>query len=490
MPVKNVLMISPEYYGYVMTGGLAMAVHGLSRALHRQGIDVRVVIPSYSKTSGSDKFLRQIPKVDIKTAMLFDDKGIRIYQVPDVFLDPLYTYFISRDIEDSVHRRAAKEAFLAANFFSSGIPVVLEHLAKEYSWTPDVIHLHEWPTASASESLRRSKFSNIPIVVTTHNAQYIGRVPPMEDKDLILSQSSPQQVRVLQAQDQLFASLLEMGVFFSDAVTTVSESYAQELLAGMNVDPRVRKRLQDKGLEGILNGLDHQLMNPAIDPYVSSFDPNDIQSVAYGKGRNKLVLHSKYKVTAGSDEMQVTMMGRLADQKGIDLVLSAAAGINGLHGLKLLVVGETQENRVRQLLSGKLGINITGSLDFAKPEDQHLILAGSDAILMPSRYEPCGYVQLEGMRYGAIPIVTHVGGLKDTVVPFDGNNGYGVIIREATPEHITNALREALQIFQNKERWRIAVMNALKEDFAWDGPRNSVGKYVQLYERVKEQRAA
>lgn len=476
MAVNKVLMFSPEYYGHVMVGGLAMAVHGLSRALVRKGLDVRVAIPEYTKR-GSDNTFDSDEQNKSSVPYIVDGVDVGVYRVPSKFVFPETYSKPAIHIEDWAYRRMTEKAFNAATLFSQSVPTVIDHFKNE-GWVPDIFHLHEWPMSASAKVLSESRYGNLPRVVTFHNGKFIGEVPQPEESVGADRQYLKQTSRVINVGDEYFGSLLEMGIHFSDAVNTVSPTYAEEILSG-EVDRKVLKRLRERNLEGILNGLDTNVFDSRSDRYIVKFNPNDMESVAYGKGSNKLALHKKYNINA-HDVMQISLMARLEDQKGIDVLLKAANDLANIEGVHILVVGTSSDHRIRDEVLSLRG-NMTGNSYFVGPKEQHLILAGSDAILMPSRFEPFGYTHLEGMRYGALPIVRPVGGLKDTVEEIDGDKGYGIMIKNLDVPSLVQAIKDARDIYNNLERRRVAIGNALKADFSWDGHKNPVGKYIELY---------
>ncbi|MEK6983050.1 MAG: glycogen/starch synthase [Nanoarchaeota archaeon] len=490
LSVKKVGIVTPEYYGRVHVGGLGMAVHGLVHALKKKGIDLRVITAHYKdsypgtlwegyhRASGKD--------YRISTS---EDNGVPMYDIHGINLGHNYPYL---DAWGSVHRRGADEIVVAARTFSNLATQVLDNNPE--SWTPDVIHLHEWHSAATAVNVANNKkLSKIPVVTNTHNATYTGRVPQVQDSlpsyhsDFLL----PESRTALQVGDNLYKSLLEMGFSLSDGAITVSETYAKELLSGkMPVDQRLKEVMRRKGLEGILNGLNTELFNPMFDPHIVPYSAEDVHSVGYGKSANKQVLHKEFGFEPNYGALQITMMGRLVEQKGIELVEKALDKINSMKGVYLLIAGEPgygQKSHFEQLAKNVSG-NVRIHPSFVGPRLQHLVLAGSDAILMPSRYEPCGLVQMEAMRYGTLVVAHPVGGLKETVMQFDGKNGNGILIKQLTTEGILKAISELHELHRNPA-WVNATMNAARENLAWDGPRKSVDKYIAAYERAVRKKA-
>lgn len=489
----NLALVTPEFYGRAMVGGLAMATFGLAHALQGRNYDMRVFLPAYERTPRNEKFLLQPQKGDPHKDIF---SAIPVHNVEGAqghFSGGPVSYTERPStIEEVAYRESSRAAFHAAVEFAERTVRALEELAAgDPSWKPDVVHAHDWYAGPVAYFLAKSPtLSRVPTVITVHNASYIGEVPcPPPQEDSSQGELLKRQRQALQIDRDLFTSLLELSIHFADATTTVSPAYARRILGNeSDIDGRVARRMRENGMEAILNGLDYELMNPQTDPYTFRFDPTNIESVGYGKGRNKYDLHRKLGISPDGQKMQVTLMARLEEQKGIDVVMQAMSELATIDGISLLIVGETGNDRLREQLQQMNG-NMKGRPYFAPPELQHLVLAGSDAILHPSRNEPCGLVVLEGMRYGALPIVTGVDGHVDTVVPFDGQQGYGFMVQQLTPEGIVRAVTQARDAFKQGEPWRRALGNVLREDFSWDGTRDPVGKYIELYERVRAQKA-
>jgi starch synthase len=303
------------------------------------------------------------------------------------------------------------------------------------------------------------------------------------------------------SQGNLYGSLLELGIAYADVVNTVSPEEVREVLERReSINPRVVEMLKQKGLEGILNGIDPSIINPESDHRIERYPTDNYKAIAKGKRENKLAFNREienlsYQYTGGQidpDKPLISMLCRLTEQKSIETVLGIAEKVNELGNIQLLLVGEAENKQIRDKamdLANKYP-RIFAHPYFANPDLQHRVLAASDAILQPSKWEPCGYTQLEGMVYGAIPIVTMVGGHKDTVVPYHDGKGYGITIASPTQEEIFEAIQKFKDLFQNKDAKRKAIMNAVQADFTWCGPKDSVGKYIALYEKAATMHAA
>ena len=465
MPVQRVLVVSPEYYGYYHAGGLGAAVHGLVNALAERGLDVTVALPNYFRKEGLES-----NKPNIYFALMPDRSN---------GYESFFGYKGYTGHDGEAYRTELLNLATTASQFASEVGKYIKSLPSDKA--PQVVHVHDWHSSFLPFLLSAS----VPTLLTVHNAIYTCPFPPSNEQyDGIPS------VQAIALDGRVYRTVLEFGIDMATRVNTVSQTYAQELLKGQHISRSLHEAIKRKGLVGIVNGIDHGLFNPARDSHIVPFNTTDQYSLNRGKAMNKVRLQEYYfgKEFIGDEILFVSMMGRPVKEKGIELVLDAASEINKIEGLQLLIVGDALNNsriaeRMRQLQK-----NIRGSPNFVGPEMQHRVLAGSDAILMPSSpTEPCGQVQLEGMRYGAIPIVTHVGGLRDTVKPVGEDGGYGIVIDEESPDGIVRALRTSVELFRNSARWTELEIAAAGQDFSWTGPRDSVGKYIALYEKLIKQ---
>ncbi|MDP2925303.1 MAG: glycogen/starch synthase [Nanoarchaeota archaeon] len=517
--VKKVLMVTPEFYGDTMVGGLAMAVSGLSNSLMQLGMDVAVMMPCYAKSGEAETYTRE--PFATKGGLVVHEtevNGIKIYKVSGInpgLIEPQkgsvqqkqesveFDFQYVPDINDSAHTgiyssHMDKKRFHALLRFANAVPRAME----KANLKPDVIHLHEWTSASASFFLRNLWYpqtNKIPVVLTTHNANYSGTIPDMNETPEDMQNRFAHLNHILgshiSAGNRVFTSLLELGSEYSDFLTTVSPTEAQEILAGREgINPRVLEVFKRKGLEGILNGLDPDVFNPINDELIERFNPQNPDEVSEAKKANKrrfTTLYSeKYKtrrrqVNLDPDKMWITMMCRLTNQKGIYQTVYALRERFGINTAQLLIIGDPLNSDVKAHVES-LGRSVFTHTCFAKPELQHLALAASDAILQPSRYEPFGYTQIEGMAYGALPIVTDVGGHHDTIQFYNGDNGYGFKIQDLSTKSINNAINNAEQAYQNQGLWKELIQRAVKEDFTWLGPRGSAKKYLSHYMRLIE----
>lgn len=523
MKPKKVVMVTPEFYPHTMIGGLAMGVSGLSNALQSQDIDIHVIMPSYYDYEDSKKFnpngpyylsSRYCNNFNISNSEI---KGINLHHIDCAnlgipFAKPeTYSLNYSPDVSNLALRRHTEELFRTGLVFSSTIPKALK---ESKLLDADIVHLHEWVSAGAAYWIRKNpELSSKPILLTIHNANYIGKFPVSKERpreSLIFPWGGKESVynkmtegNSLVADNKQFLSLLEFGLEYCDLANTVSQTEAREVLNGrQGVDPRIVEVLNKKGLEGVLNGLDHNVMDPKNDKIIGQYDPLDFKDLTSTKILNKDLLEKTIdilaaevlgrlyrKISINPDGFLVTMMARLTSQKCIDQVLQAAKEINEIQGLQLLVIGEPDDpNFNNKIIPLKEYKNVYIYPSFSGTRLKHLALGASDAILAVSREEPCGYTPMEGMRYGCAPIATMVGGHKEYIELFNGEKGFGFEVTPY-PQDIVKSLRTANQVFKDKEKWSKVTRNAASKDMSWQGPNDSLGKYLGLYSRLMESKA-
>ena len=467
---------------FAKTGGLADVAGALARQLALLGHEVRAFVPFYGairvKLAEAHSELRAVPQVqsvpldigsgryEFSLLELTSQAGLTVYFVdcPALFArSSLYT------VDADEHRR-----FI---LFTRAVIESCQHL----QYSPDVFHCNDWHTAFLPLYLKTvyawdRLFARSRSVLTIHNIGYQGEFAAGLAGDLGLGFSANRL-----HQDDLRAGAinpLKHGILFADAVTTVSPTYAREICsAPLAMGMQHALAQLSRPVIGILNGVDYQEWDPRTDPHLSShFDLADLR----GKTRNKrrLIAHSGLKF--GDSVPLVSMVTRLAEQKGIDLLFASLPPLlkKRLFGLVVLGAGEP---RYVQFFE-KLMADFPGQVVFHSGYDEplaHLIEAGSDMFLMPSRYEPCGLNQMYSLRYGTVPIVRKTGGLADSVQHFDpvSGAGTGVVFEHYDAPAVSWAVNTALDWFADPGSWRKLMRNAMAQDFSW-------GRQVLHYESL------
>jgi len=486
-PPLRILFVASECTPLIKSGGLGDVVGALSKALARLGHEVQVVIPLYSAINrtaypltpmdmrliarvGPDLVEGRVwtvplpksavPVVAIEQPELFDREGLYGTR--------------GSDYSDNLRR---------FSFFSQA---ALEYIAQS-GFHPDIIHVHDWQAALACAQLRHGAFrqepwaANARVVYTIHNLAYQGLFPR-------------EQWSFAGLPDYLFGidglefygqiNCLKGGLITSDAVTTVSPTYAEEIQTpeeGCGLDGILRQR-RDR-LTGILNGIDMDEWNPRTDPYLAAhFSAGRLAA----KAVCKQALQRRCDLPERAD-MLIGMVQRLAEQKGFDLVLKALDTLMQLP-IQIAILGTGDPVYQRQLqerakqFPQKLSVNLVFDNALA-----HQIEGGADAFLMPSRFEPCGLNQMYSMRYGTVPIVRKVGGLADTVTDMTpetlaDRSATGFAFEPYTVPALIETVQRALAVFQDPSVWMDLIQNDMAQDFSWD---RSAEAYVSVYEQAR-----
>jgi len=465
----RILMISAEYAPLAKTGGLADAVAGLADALSRKGHDVRTLMPGYGRPLPAGYVStspERIGEVECTVAARADG-GPSVYVVESDEIGRDGRIYLGDDRD-------------GARFWSFNRAAL--DVAAALDWRPDVLHCHDWHTALVPALARRSALAATPSVLTLHNAGYQGayarRVLPAEAQAAIAALED----EASRARDHVV--FLELGIRHASAVTTVSPGYAREIRTpelGMGLDGLLRARGDD--FIGILNGVDYTLWSPESDPFIGARYARDDLS---GKRRVKLELCAELGLVDHAP--LVGAVSRLVEQKGFDLFVAALPELLARTRARFAILG-SGDPRLEETLSALADAH-RERLAFRNGYDEalaHRIIAGSDLLLMPSRYEPCGLTQLYAMRYGTIPVVRKTGGLADTVTHFDSSTGQGTgsVFEHADPQGLLWGLETALGWYEDPEVWRQLVDNALRADFSWD---RQSREYEVLYRRLVDAR--
>lgn len=456
-------MVSSEFAPWAKTGGLADAVTGLANALAARGHDVRVLMPRYSHLASVGTPLPAataggLPLAEVEAAA---GVGPRVYllDLGELTADAIYT----RDDRD-----AGRFIRLASGALA--LPAALD-------WQPDVVHCHDWHAALTPVLRAAAGVATAPILLTLHNVGYQGVFA-----DDVLEQYAPPELRPAIAADALaggYLNFLRAGVHAADVVTTVSPTYASEIRTpafGMGLEDVLAAR--GASLVGILNGVDYDVWDPRTDPFLPThFDATNLAP----KQALKRALVARLSLRADASTPLVGVVTRLASQKGIDLLTSALPAL--LQGTRVaFAVLASGEATLAGALAAFAREHPT-RVAFTEGYDEalaHLIFAGSDLTVVPSRYEPCGLTQMYALRYGTIPVVRSTGGLADTIQHFDPatGQGNGSVFRDADVGGLSWGLRTALGWFDDRAAWSRLVANAMAADFSWH---HQAPHYERLY---------
>jgi starch synthase len=474
----EILFVASEVAPFSKTGGLGDVAEALPRALAARGHAVTVATPLYGSIDPRAHGLRRVDAtVDAR------GEGAGLWVAPG---EPAI-HFLEHDRYFGQRRglygeagadygdNAQRFAFLARAALA---------LPRALSLEPAIVHLNDWQTALAAWMLRH-EYADDPhlararSVFTIHNLAYQG----IFEKEMLVEIGLPWEVfswEAMEFHDRL--NFMKAGLTYADALTTVSPTYAREVLTpehGYGLDALLRHRRGQ--FHGILNGIDTAQWDPARDTHLPArYGPRSME----GKAACKAALQRELGLPERPDVPLVGMVGRLAEQKGIDLVAAALPAILGTD-LQLALLGSGQSEyqdlfrRTALERPERVGVRIGFDEGLA-----HRIEAGADIFLMPSRYEPCGLNQMYSLRYGTVPVVRAVGGLEDTVEDFDGlRRGTGFKFREYDPRALLTALRRAVEMRRDARAWRGIVERGMAMDFSWD---RSASRYEELFRTLAE----
>ena len=476
----KVLFITPELFPLVKTGGLADVSGALPLALARQGVDVRVLLPAYPGVLEKLEQAERVASVDdlfggparLVAGCASTGAAVLAIDAPHLFARPGNAYLgpDGKDWPDNAQR------FAALGWLGAEIG-----LGRLLDWRPDVVHAHDWHAGLAPAYLALSGNRRPVTVQTIHNIAFQGNFAARLLAELRLPASAFSSEGV---EYYGHIGFLKAGLHFADHITTVSPTYVREIKTpehGMGLDGLLRHRSGQ--LTGILNGIDDAAWNPAQDPHI----PSRYQDTTLAnKAVNKAELKRRLGLDRAVEGPLFCIVSRLAYQKGLDLVLTALPGLLAAGGqLALLGTGEAGlEGQFRAAAAAAPG-RVACVTDYDE-KLAHLFHAGADAILMPSRFEPCGLTQLYGLRYGALPIVSRVGGLSDTVIDANEaalNDGVATGFQFAPPTAaaLGLALSRAFDLFAQPAAWQGMQRRAMTREVGWQRPAE---RYAALYRKL------
>lgn len=477
--MKSVYFIASEALPYIKSGGLADVVASLSKELVKSGYDVRVVLPLYQKII--DNYyptLNRIATIPINSGWIkepatyyeTENEGVKYYFIEHRAYferNGLYGY-VDDGERFSFFQRASLDLLYVIN------------------WFPDVVHCHDWqtgmlPLMSKVNYIGDERYQKLKFVLTIHNLAFQGNFP-FE----VLGQCLGIDRHFYDNGSTRFdsgISFLKTGIVYSDKISTVSNSYAREILTdefGERLNSVLNLRKDD--LWGIVNGIDTDLWNPKTDKLLSY--NYDKRNFVKGKSINKLDLQKELGLKEDKDVLLIGLVSRLTNQKGVYLIIDKFREIMNLK-VQFVVLGsgeDSAENSFKWLESNYKGRAVYYA---GYNEDlAHKIYAGSDIFLMPSLYEPCGISQLISLRYGTLPLVRETGGLIDTVKPYDEYNkeGWGFSFSGKNSNDMFNIIRYAHDVYYNNPKdFKMLIRNAFDRDVSWG---SSCNLYKELYESL------
>ena len=486
----HVIFAASECVPFSKTGGLADVVGALPRAIAGLGHQATVYLPFYRQTRLSDNRLKDARTVISSITVPFDDRyrfcsvldgGVQ-HGVQYYFID--YPPFYDRD---ALYGTPLGDYHDNAERFALYCRAVLE--ACKILGVPDVFHCHDWQSALVPVLLRTlyaedPALRGIPTVFTIHNIGYQGVFSP-DTLPLLMLPWDLFTITKLEFFGKV--NFLKGALTYSDFLTTVSRKYAQEIQTseyGFGLEGVLRNRASS--LAGIVNGVDYEEWSPETDQFAAAhYSPDALE----GKQESRRDLLRRFSLDPESPLPVIGIVSRFAAQKGFDLIALAADHL-AHEELVMTVLGsgdKVYEELFRRLVRQypkRFAVKIGYDNELA-----HCIEAGADMFLMPSRYEPCGLNQIYSLKYGTVPIVRSVGGLDDTIDPYDARTGKGTGFKfhEYTPEALVHAIRAALALYRKPGEWRKLMRNGMAKDFSWTV---SAREYLKVYEKVRSSRHA
>ncbi|MBZ0264873.1 glycogen synthase GlgA [bacterium] len=489
MADHKILYLSSEIAPFAKVGGLADVANAYPTVLKELECDIRVFIPKYKIIRDRKYNLREVIRLrdinvplgsetlitSVKSGFITDTK------VQAYFLE--YKPFFDRNeiYVDPATKQGWADNFLRYAFFAKAAFEMLKVLY----WQPDVIHCNDWQSAMVPYFLKtvykdEPFFKDIKTVLTIHNLAYQGINDPA-----ITTEINADTIPFDENHPAFFYNkfnFLKAGIMTADFLTTVSPTYAKEIVAsnemGYGLEDILKAR-EDR-LVGVLNGIDPQEWDPETDSFLEAqYSVEDLAP----KQANRTALLSELKLDNNEENMVVGMVTRLVSQKGLDLVIGAIDRLMSMP-IQLVILGTGQKEIEEELL--KVAEKYPGRISLTNKFDNrlaHLIEAGSDAFLMPSLYEPCGLNQMYSQRYGTPPIVRKTGGLADSVSEFDPSTGEGTgfVFEAYSSEAMLDAISRALTLFKDKEKWRQVMINGMQKDMSWMA---SAEKYLEIYDKA------
>ncbi len=480
--MTTVLFAAAEAMPFAKTGGLGEVIGSLPRALRRLGVDARVVMPLYrSIPAGLLAEMRLVKEITVPVGWRRQYCGLhtlRHRDVPFYFLDNKY-YF------DRPHLYGHPDEAERYAFFARAVLEAVPHLG----FRPEILHCHDWHAGLTAAYLaahyrHRAPYRDIRTVFTIHNLKYQGIFDKVIMGDIVDLGWEHFTVDGVEFYDQV--SFMKAGIVYSDRVTTVSPSYAEEIrhpFYGEQLDGLLRRRGGD--LAGILNGIDFETYDPAADPHL--FRRYDAASPE-GKLDNTRRLQAALGLPVSPAAPLVAVISRLVRQKGLDLIIRVHEEMLAL-GIQLVVMGDG-EDWYRAFLWDAAHRHPDQVVPLAYDETMaRRIFAAADLFLMPSLFEPCGLAQLTAMRYGALPLVRETGGLRDTVVPYNpcSGAGNGFSFANYNAHDLLHTLGWALSLYGNRPIWQTLVKTAMTGDYSWG---LSAERYRELYHQLVLKEAA
>ncbi len=471
----KVLFAAAEASPFIKVGGLGDVMGGLPKELCKKGVDARVILPLYSAIGHEIREkIKYVTNITVNNSWRSSYCGIF-----EAVHDGVTYYFI--DNEQYFKREKIYGAYDDGEIFAFFSRAVLEVLPT-IGFIPNIINANDWHTAMIPVYLNafyrhREEYRFIKTVLSIHNIEFQGKYDPYILGQLFGLDVSHKALMMYDGD----VNVLKGGIESADLVSTVSQNYANEILReehsfGLHHILNARR----EKLRGIVNGLDASAFNPETDPFIKT---NYNISTLRNKRHNKIALQKSMALSTDGNIPVIGMVTRLTSQKGLDLFYEVMDEISELN-IQLIVLGTgaPEYENMMHMWENRRYDKVRGVVKFS-PVVASQIYAGADLFLMPSKSEPCGLSQMIAMRYGTIPIVHTVGGLKDTVEPYnpETKEGNGITFQSYHPYDMLDAIRRALAIYESKADWLKIRKNAMQKDTSWNCPADA---YIAMYKEL------
>lgn len=493
MGKMNIAYIASEAMPFSKTGGLADVAGALPQQLAALKHRVALISPLYHSISVDRHDIFRVGRfTDLSVWIGGREWKFNLLQREAPKPGKLETYFLECDelfdrealYVDPKTGKDYADNHIRFAFFARAVLTVLERL----EFKPDIIHANDWQSALIPAYLKTAErdhpyFKDARTVLTIHNVAYQGLFDATTFSDLGISQSLFYPTSPFEFWGEV--NFLKAGIIFADAVTTVSETYAEEIQSANEFGYGLEGVLHDRraSLYGIVNGVDYETWSPDRDRLIAK--QYDAASLT-GKSANKAELLKAVSLSATRmNKPLIGVISRLVDQKGFDLIEEIADELFE-HDFTFVLLGTGQEkyHKLFAALAKRYPDRISATFKFDE-RLAHLIEAGADMFLMPSQFEPCGLNQLYSLRYGTVPVARKTGGLADTIIDYDEARGKatGFLFAEYTGEALLGAVTRALALFERKKPWEALMKRGMKKDFSW---KKAARRYLEVYEKTLE----
>ncbi|MBI1938534.1 MAG: glycogen synthase GlgA [Ignavibacteriales bacterium] len=495
MPSKyKILFVTSEVVPFIKTGGLADVSSALPQKLQEAGHQVRIVVPKYGAIDERKFKIHEVVRLkDIKINI--GEKEVVFALRSSFLIGPktrVQIYFLDNPEYFGSRHSLYSDPLSGEDYPDNDERFILLsravfELITKLGWTPDIIHCNDWQTGLIPAYLKSTYkkdplFAPIKSLFTIHNLSFQGAFPKSSFAKTALPKELESEKGILHKGKVNF---LKSGLLFSDMINTVSETYAKELCQykdfGAGLQDVLSKRKKD--VYGIINGIDEAIWNPEVDTRIpQKYSAKNLDQ----KKENKKALAENFGFKYDENIPVIGMISRLFEDKGIDLLQKAFPELMKLNiRLILLGTGDKQYQKFFTSSASKYSEKFSCFIGFDE-ELAHLIEAGSDMFLMPSKFEPCGLNQMYSLVYGTVPIARKTGGLADTVQPYDSKNGNGngFVFEKYSAAEMLSEIKKAIKIYSNdQETWHAIMKNGMKSNFSWI---NSAKKYVDLYKKLTD----